>query len=209
MIVEEVMNKKLKTLTRENTIAEAIELMKSNKIRHIPIVDSNNRLIGILSDRDVRDASPSILIDKDKSQYNIRVDSIMTTNIITGTPLDFVEDVAAIFYEFKISCLPILSGDQLVGIITESDLLRTFMKITGSAEPSSHIELRLSHRPGSLSEIIQIFQKRNLNITNVLLYPGNDPDYKRLVLRTQVMNTDDVVDELQKEGFEVLWPKKI
>ncbi|MFZ7133616.1 MAG: CBS and ACT domain-containing protein [Eubacteriales bacterium] len=208
MIVEEIMNKNLKTITPDTTISEAIKIMALNKIRHLPVTDPYHCLVGIISDRDIRDASPSIFNQEDKSQYSAKVDTIMTMHMITGTPLDFVEDVAALFYEFKISCLPILADEKLVGIITESDLLRTLMHMTGANEPSSHIELKLAHRPGSLCQIIQVFQKRDLNILNILLYPSKDEGFKRLVIRTRLMNTDELVKELLEKGFEVLWPRK-
>ncbi|MFZ7119989.1 MAG: CBS and ACT domain-containing protein [Eubacteriaceae bacterium] len=209
MIVEEIMKKKLITLLPDSTISEAINIMRNNKIRHLPVIDKNNKLLGIVSDRDLRDASPSILNTHNEIEYQTKIESIMTTNLITGSPLDFVEDVAAILYEFKIGCIPILSMEKLVGIVTETDLLHTFVKITGAHEPSSHIELKIIDKPGILSQITSVFQERNLNIISVLLYPDKDIKYKILVIRAQIMNPNQIVSDLITKGYEVVWPKKI
>ena len=209
MIVEEIMKKEVITVMPSTTLLEATTIMKEHRIRHLPVVDDLFRLVGIISDRDVRDALPSILNHKDSSQLETPIHSIMSTNIITGTPLDFIEEVAAIFYEFKISCLPIVKREKLVGIITESDLLYTFVQLTGAHRPSSHIELSIEDRPGVLSQVSAIFQNLNLNIISILLYPSSEEHHKRLILRAQVMNTNDLVKELEKEGFDVLWPKII
>ncbi len=107
MIVEEIMKKNVETLFPENTIADAIKLMADRKIRHIPIVNSVKSLIGLVSDRDIKDAAPSIFHwDEHRGELEKPIKSIMTTNVITGHPLDFVEEISGIFYDHNISCLP-------------------------------------------------------------------------------------------------------
>ena len=122
MIIEEIMTTNLIILKEDQTILEAHTLMHQHKIRHIPITDEENRLIGLISDRDIRDALPSILWDKEKEQdvFQLPIHKIMRTDIITGHPLDFVEEIGSIFYEHKIGCLPIVQDHKLVGIITTS-----------------------------------------------------------------------------------------
>ena len=209
MIVEEIMKRKVITLKPTNTIFEAMEIMSQKRIRHLPVVDENNSLIGLISDRDIRDASPSIFRKEDESEYQKTIDTIMITNLITGSPLDFIEEVAAIFYDYRIGCLPILSGDELVGIVTETDLLYTFVQLSGAGEPGSHIEICLKDQPGVLSEIASIFRDLRINIISILLYPTSDEEYKKLIVRARVMNTDVLVKKLNEKGYEVLWPKKL
>ncbi len=86
----------------------------------------------------------------------------MKTNVITGHPLDFVEEVAALFYEHRISCMPIVKENKLVGIITESDLLYTLVQLTGAHQPGSQIEIKVPNRTGMLSEVTSMFQKETL-----------------------------------------------
>ena len=113
----------------------------------------------------------------------------MKKNVITGHPLDFVEEVAAVFYEHKISCLPIINDRKLVGIVTETDLLQTLVELTGANQPGSQIEVRVPNHSGKLSEITSIIKKRKANILSVLVYPDKkDEQYKILVIRVQTMN---------------------
>lgn len=208
MIVEEIMNTDVSTLTKEHTIADAIQLLSDRRIRHIPIVDGDNQLLGIVSDRDIKDATPSMLdIEGRKEVLNQSISSIMSTNIITGHPLDFVEEVSAIFYDTKISCLPIVKDHKLVGIITQTDLLHTLVELTGAHQPGSQLEVRVPNKPGKLFHVFSCIQNRKVNILSVLVYPDKkDEFYKIIVLRIQTMNPLSLIEDLEESGFEVLWP---
>lgn len=208
MIIENIMKKNVVTLTPEDSIATAINKLKQNKIRHIPITTNNGILVGIVSDRDIREASPSSLTSEQEkvSLLTKPLKEIMKTEVITAHPLDFVEEAAAIFYEKKIGCLPVIKHGKLVGIITETDVLYTFVQLTGAHQPSSRIEVRVPNRTGMLSEVSAIFHKKSVNISSVLVYPDQNEQYKILVFRVQTMNTMGVVNELQENGYTVLWP---
>lgn len=207
MIVEQIMQKNVITLHPDETLETAIQLMNKHHIRHIPITTKDHILTGIVSDRDLKDASPSIF----QSSHNMEVlqqplHSIMTTNVITGHPLDFVEEISAVLYEYRIGCLPILKHGKVVGIVTESDLLHTFVQLTGAHQPGSHIEVKVSNVAGMLAEVSTVFQNHNVNISSVLVYPDHDERYKVLVFRVQTMNTIHIVADLEAEGYTVLWP---
>jgi len=207
MILEQIMKTNVTTLKPTNTIAEAMETLNKQKIRHLPITDGSGKLIGIVTDRDIRDASPSIFHSNEHPEaFQKPLSSIMKTEVITGHPLDFVEEVAALFYEHRISCLPIVKEEKLVGIVTESDLLYTLVQLTGAHQPGSLLEVKVPNRSGMLSEVSAIFGKRNVNIASVLVYPDQDDEYKILVFRIQTMNPVGVIEDLQREGYTVLWP---
>ncbi|WP_339214274.1 acetoin utilization AcuB family protein [Ornithinibacillus sp. FSL M8-0202] len=212
MHVEEIMNRNVVTLSPTDSIAKAHELLVEYKIRHIPIVDKDNLVVGIVSDRDVRDASPSIFTSAD-SNSNIlekEISSIMSSPVLTAHPLDFVEEVARIFYDREIACLPVVHHDKLVGVITEKDLLYTLIQLTGTHVQGSQIEVKVPHKPGILPEVASIFGKRRVNISSVLVYPyRNDPDYKILVFRVQTMNPLPIIRDLRDAGYELMWPNNI
>jgi acetoin utilization protein AcuB len=208
MIVEEIMNTNVETLKPEDTIESAIKLLRDKKIRHIPIVNNQSELIGIVSDRDVKDGTPSIF-QKEKVDQELQnqLKLIMKTDVITGHPLDFVEEVAALFYEHNISCLPVIKEKKLVGIITETDLLHTLIQLTGAHQPGSQIEVKVPNKAGILYEVAGIIREHNANIHSVLVYPDkHDDSYKILVFRVKTMNPLGVVEHLKKEGYIVLWP---
>lgn len=208
MIVEEVMIKNVVSLQATNTIEEAINLMKTKKIRHLPIVDENNQLIGLVNASRLREASPSVFhVGEHLEDLQKPLSSIMRTDVIYGHPLDFVEEVAGLFYEHRISCLPITKDHKLVGIITETDLLRTLVELTGAHQPGSQIEIRVPNITGQISGITDLFHKRKANILSILVYPDKKDDhYKVLVFRVQMINPVGLIEELKNSGLQVLWP---
>ncbi|WP_050616073.1 acetoin utilization AcuB family protein [Bacillus testis] len=209
MLLEEIMSRDLVTLTEANTIHEAFDIMRKHHIRHLPIVDEQQHLVGLVSNQDIRDATPSIF----RSTHFLEdlqqpLKAILKKDVITGHPLDFVEDVAAVFYENKIGCMPVLLDGKLVGIVTETDLLHTFVKLTGANQPGSHIQIKVRNKPGILSDVAAIFKEKKVNIHSVLVYPAPDNDlFKILVIRVQTMNPSLVIKELRDKGYDIQWPE--
>ncbi|MYL34092.1 CBS domain-containing protein [Pontibacillus yanchengensis] len=210
MLVEQIMKTQVITCKPTETIESALKLLNDHHIRHIPIVDESNQVIGIVSDRDVRDASPSIFHihqDNDENELQNELRSIMSTPVTTIHPLDFVEEIASIFYEQEIACLPVTKANKLVGIVTEKDMLYTLIQLTGVNVQSSQIELKVINKPGILPEVTAVLGRRKVNITSVLIYPYEpDQRYKILVFRLQTMNPMPIIEDLHAEGYEVLWP---
>ncbi|MEO4051908.1 acetoin utilization AcuB family protein [Solibacillus sp. CAU 1738] len=208
MIVEQIMNTQVYTLELTNTIGDAVRLMREKNIRHIPIVNNTNEVVGIVTEHDIKNASSSTLLEKSNSDYfDIPIENIMVNNPIIGHPLDFVEEVALTFYDSKISCLPIVSGGELVGIVTTTDLLYTYIELTGAHKPGSKIDIRVTDKVGILHDITKVFSKYKVNVLSVLVYPDSENDKNRILsIRLQVINPLAIIEDLRKEGFDVLWP---
>lgn len=208
MIVEEIMKTNVAVLFPTNTIADAITLMESEHIRHIPIVNKENHLVGLVTVARIREATPSIFrANEHPEDLKKTIDTIMEKDVITGHPLDFVEEVAALFYEHKISCIPIINNRKLVGIVTETDLLRTMVELTGAHQPGSQIEIKVPNITGVLSDIAGIIRNRKANILSVLVYPDKeDEQNKIIVIRVQMMDPTGLIEDLKQAGHHVLWP---
>ena len=208
MIVEEIMKTDVAVLLPTDTIADAIRLMDTRKIRHIPIVNQNNHLQGLITIAKIREATPSIFhANEHPEDLKKPLETIMEKNVITGHPLDFVEEAAGLFYEHKISCIPIINDGKLIGIVTETDLLRTMVELTGAHQPGSQIEIKVPNLAGVLSEITAVIKERNANILSVLVYPDKkDNYYKILVIRVQTINPTALIQDLKQAGHQVLWP---
>jgi len=210
MLIQDIMRSSNVTLKKENTIGEAITIFRKGEVRHIPIINDDSEVIGIISDRDVRDALPSTLFPQEISiVFQVSVEKIMTTNVITCSQMDFVEEVATNFYQYKIGCLPVVSSGKLVGLVTEIDVLHTLVTLTGAYQPSSQIELLVRDQPGILSEVVTVFANENINIVSVLVYPAKDPLHKVLVFRIQTMNPLSMITKLKTEGYTILWPNEV
>ncbi|MFD1207194.1 MULTISPECIES: acetoin utilization AcuB family protein [Sporosarcina] len=207
MLIEEIMKREVASLSPSHTIQDAIELMKEKKIRHLPIT-IDRAVVGVVTDRDLKEAVPSTLSGlADVNVYKTPLEAIMTKNPLIGHPMDFVEETAVIFYDNQIGCLPIVSDDQLVGIITETDLLYKYIELTGAHQPGSQIEVRVPNIPGILFEVSKVFYEHKLNVLSVLVYPDKEnEDNKILVIRIKTMNPLNVIKGLRDNGFEVLWP---
>ncbi|MDX1806508.1 MAG: acetoin utilization AcuB family protein [Paenisporosarcina sp.] len=208
MLVEQMMNTNVLTLQPTHSIKDAIDLLRENKIRHLPITSEDGLVVGVLSDRDIKDATPSNLIENQQNDiYATPIEDIMTKNPLIGHPLDFVEEVATIFYDQKIGCLPIVSSGKLVGIVTETDLLYKYIELTGAHQPGSQIEVRVPNRPGILFEVSKVFHDHHSNVLSVLVYPDlQNDENKILVFRVKTMNPLGIIEDIRKEGFDVLWP---
>ena len=208
MIIEEIMKTDVAVLLPTNTIADAIRLMDTRKIRHIPIIDQNRHLLGLITVAKIREATPSIFhANEHPEDLKQPLETIMEKNVITGHPLDFVEEAAGLFYEHKISCMPIINDQKLIGIVTETDLLRTMVELTGAHQPGSQIEIKVPNLTGVLSDITAVIKKRNANILSVLVYPDKKDDrYKILAFRVQTMNPTALIQDLKQAGHQVLWP---
>lgn len=210
MLIEEIMNLDVATLYPNQTLKEAVALLREKKIRHIAVINEERQVVGVITDRDIKQATPSTLLEStDQSILDTPIEKIMTRNPITGHPLDFVEETATIFYDNRIGCLPIVSKGKLVGMITESDMLYKFIELTGVHQPGSQIEIRVPNKSGVLFEVSKVFYEFKTNVLSVLVYPDKkDENYKVLVIRVKTINPLKLISALEKEGFEVLWPSQ-
>jgi acetoin utilization protein AcuB len=207
MLIEEIMIRNVITLPSKATIEDAINLINHHTINHIPIINEQDQLIGIISDRDLRDASPSIFhLEEHLEDLKKPISSIMTKEVICAHPLDFVEEISSVFFEHKIGCIPIIENGNLVGIVTKTDILYTLIELTGANQPSSQIEIQVENVTGKLADIASIIRKRKTNIISVLVYPSKIEGFKVLVFRVQTMNPRNIIEDIKKEGYRVLWP---
>lgn len=207
MLLEEIMKTDVHTLAPSQTVQDVLDLFEDKRIRHAPVVE-DGKVVGVVTERDLKDALPSRFSVSPKiNAYEMKVSEIMTKNPITGHPMDFVEETALTFYDQKIGCLPVVSHDKLVGFLTETDLLYKYIELTGAHQPGSHIEIRVPNRSGVLYEVSKVFYNHKVNVLSVLVYPDKKNNANKvLVFRIQTMNPLAIIDDLQKEGFDVLWP---
>ncbi|MGE5552856.1 MAG: CBS and ACT domain-containing protein [Betaproteobacteria bacterium] len=206
MLVEDIMTRKVVTVTPQDSVAEALRRTKAGRFRHLPVVEGE-RLVGVVSDRDLRAAVSALVTDDaEEALEQIRVAVVMHGGAIVAHPLDPVEDAARLMYEYKIGCLPVLSGDRLVGIVTETDVLRSFVEMSGGLQSGSRLEVEAEDRPGVLAEIGEITRRHRVNVASVFTTPGKRPGRTVLVLRLQALDVRPVVRDLLAAGYEVRWP---
>ena len=210
MLVERIMTSPVETLHVNDTIHDAMNMMSRLSIRHIPIVGDDGNLAGIISDKDVNLALPSIASSDAELSLDLEVNKIMRQQVTTCHPLDFVEEIAKDFYHFAIGAIPVMRGKKIVGIVTQKDMLNTFLELTGIKELGSIIEIKIKDRMGVIFEIGKVFKDLNIKIVSISIYPDSDKkDYKIIVLRIDAMNPLIAIEKLKESGFKVLDPSEM
>jgi acetoin utilization protein AcuB len=185
------------TITANASISEAIELMKVNSIRHLPVVSRGKKLEGFLTLADLKQGLiPSMLGD-------LTLQDLMIQEPITVDPDDDIEFAAQLIYKNKIGGMPVVAGDQLVGIITATDILRAFIDMMGILSSTSRIDVVIGDQPGSLKTALQIINDAGGDIINVGM--TSQQTGKRIYyFRLAACKTAGIQTALQKQGLEVL-----
>lgn len=206
MLVKQIMTQKVVTIAPADSLRRADELLMQGRFRHLPVVDGD-RLVGIVSDRDIR--VPLFLNSRETALQTMeqkQIGQIMRQPVLTASPLMAVEQAAAIMHENKIGCLPVVEGERLVGILTESDIFRIFVEVMGVLVPSSRLQLSLDDRPGPLAEATRIIKDHNVNIVSLVTEPGGEPGQRTVVLRLQTIDPLPIIQALHDAGIEVVSP---
>ncbi|TDM13834.1 CBS and ACT domain-containing protein [Macrococcus bovicus] len=206
MLVERIMTSPCITINEECTIDEAIQLMRNKDIRHLPVVDELMRVKGIITDRDVNLALPSIL-GETEVKLDAPVANMMNRDVMTCHPLDFVEDIAVDFYELSIGSIPVVKKGRCIGIVTQKDMLNTFLELTGVMTPGSAVEVSVPDVPGIMHEVTKVFHAHRTSIESILVYRDKEnPGQKLVLIRMQSMNPRPIIDALNEAGFTVRTP---
>ena len=210
MLVRSRMTANVLTVTPTTTLGEALRITREQGIRHLPVVD-NGKLVGLLSDRDLRLAAPPAWAsDTDYAQLRAtfvekKISDVMTAHaIISTTEITPIEDAARLMYEHRIGCLPVMRGNDLVGILTETDVMRAFVELFGSGDGTSRIEVLIPNRPGELSRVVRaIGVDFKMNISGLVMPPKITGDDALIIARVQADNVDALVDHLRRIGYKV------
>src|SRR5574342_241608 len=158
MLVRDVMQSNVVTVEPRTTLPMALRLVQQRGIRHLPVVDGG-KLVGIVSDRDLKRAmaSSASTLERHELTYlldRLTLEEIMTRAVITTAPMFPVEEAARVMVKERISALPVTEGGRLVGIVTETDVLDLFVRAMGAGEPSSRLDVVLGDRRQALPEIV-------------------------------------------------------
>jgi len=184
------------TITAHASISEAIELMKINSIRHLPVVSQGNTLKGFLTLADLKQGLiPSMLGD-------LNLQDLIIKEPIMVTPDDDIEIAAQLIYKHKIGGMPVVRDGRLVGIITATDILRTFIDMMGILSSTSRIDVVIGDQPGSLKKALQIINDKGGDIINVGM-TAQQTGQRIYYIRLAACKTAAIKKALTKQGYEV------
>ena len=201
--VRDAMTRDVVTVGPEESAARAWGLCRESNIRHLPVVEGR-RLVGVVSDRDLRDLSPPRdTADQENTLGWVQIRDMMSTGVITAHPLDTIEHAAKVIYENRFNCLPVVADDEIVGIITSSDLVRTLVELTGAHGEGSWVEVEVPNEPGQLANITEVIRDRHVNIASVFLGPASREAYRTIVLRLETTDPTSIAGSLTDAGYVV------
>jgi acetoin utilization protein AcuB len=187
-----------------------MNLIRQRGIRHLPVVEGW-RLVGIVTDRDVRQASPSAATSLEIHELHyllekITIRDIMTSEVVTATPEMPIEAAARLMLTHRIGCLPVLRGMALVGIITETDILSAFVEVMGIQAEQTRLELVLEERAGAFLDACRIVQDQGGDIVSVVTATASHRGEQKKVMlfRLEGVVLDPLVTRLEASGHTVL-----
>ena len=185
------------SISPDASIREALEVMKNNAIRHLPVVGTGDRLVGFVTLADLKQGLiPSMLAE-------VSLKDLMVSDPITAHPDDDVELAARLIYTHKIGGIPVVEGDRLVGILTESDILRTFIDMMGILSSGQRIDIVAGTEPGILNRALRIIDRNGADVINVAM-AIEEKDQRVYHIRLSPCDTAPIKAALTDAGFKVV-----
>lgn len=210
MHVGRIMHTDLITVPPDTTIIKAKDIIAKKRINHLLVVDKNEELIGIVSDRDIKQswASPATTLSTHELNYlltQLTVEIIMVRKIVSISPGTTIERAARIMQENRISSLPVIEGEKLVGIITTNDVMEVLLRAIGFGEGSTRFTVLVEDRIGVVAEVAKLLKEQQINIRSLVTWPEkNHPGVYQLVMRVGAEDREKAISVLGDGGFKVL-----
>ena len=213
MFVSRSMTRKVITVGPETGLFEAQELMAESTIRHLPVIDPDDRLIGIVTDRDIRSALPYEFFkqhptEEEKQRFSrLQIKDIMSKNPLTISPTYTIQDALLMIQDAKVGALPVVDEEnRLKGIISVRDLLRAFINVLGIGEPGTLLCILVEEKVGQLKKIVDAITEENISFGSVLVARYWEENKRAVFPYLLTQNTARVKEKLQKLGFILLDP---
>jgi len=197
MLVARRMSRNPVAVSPKASIQEAMELMKKHSIRHLPVVNREKRLVGWVTDTDLRGALIASMIE------DLTVGDVMIADPVTVRSTDVLEQAALLITEHKIGGMPVLEDGKLVGVITVVDILQAFIDIMGVLGASSRLDVQLSDSRDAFQEVSRIIREHNGEIISVGILRQDSPE-RIYSFRIEKCDTGPLRQALEEQGHKVV-----
>ena len=215
MLVKWRMSKYPLTIGPEESLSDAHKYMNEQNVRHLPVVKSDEKMVGLVTEDDLLKAEPSSATSLNVWEIHyllmeVKVKAVMVKNVITTTEDTPIEEAAHLMLDHKIGCLPVIRDDKLVGIITESDIFRTFMELFAAREKGLRITLECPSKAGELAKITKAVADEGAYISACGTFQLDDTTKGGVVLKVRNVDSEILNDALSKiEGSKIIDIRKI
>lgn len=207
MLVKQRMTAKPFTTTPSSSVLDAQDTMRQRGVRHLPVVEGS-RVVGVISENDIDAALPSkaTTLSAQEATYlvsKLAVAKVMSRPVLTVSPDALLEEAAVLMRDRKIEMLPVVQGERLVGIITESDILDSFIDLLGFREHGTRLTIEARDETGVLSQMTGIMASHDANIQHIAVHRGN-LDYSVVIVGINTLNTDAIEADLEAAGMRII-----
>jgi acetoin utilization protein AcuB len=215
MLVRSYMSKPVITVAPSTPVSEALRTMRERGIRRLPVLDASDRLVGIVSDRDLLHAEPSPATSLSIWEITyllgrITVEQVMSREVLTVGPDTPVEAAAQLMVDRKIGGLPVVEAGRVIGVITETDIFRVFTMLLGAQEPGVSVTATADDRPGLLADLTGATAGAGGDVRAIVMYPADDGSKAAIFLKVTGLSSDQLseairphvgrVDEVRENG---------
>jgi acetoin utilization protein AcuB len=206
MLVQDVMRTSVVTVTPSTTLPNAVHAMRELGVRHLPVLEGT-RLVGIVSDRDLKRAMASSANSLSANELTylldrVRIQEIMTRTVTTIAPMFPVEEAARLMVSERISALPVTERGRLVGIITETDVLKLFVRALGAGEPSSRLDVATGAGRHAVSDVVGTIEGAGASISSLMTLV-DAAGARELIVRVATINPARAIHALEAKGYKV------
>lgn len=206
MYVQQFMTSQVITVSPNESILNAMNIMKTKSINRLPVMNSG-KLVGLVTDGDLRAASPSPITSLSKFEMNellskISIKDVAVKKVVTCTPDTLIEDAALLMREKKIGALPVMAGDKMVGIITQNNVMDAFLDVMGARSPGKRIVIEVRDEMGIIFEVSSIIKHYGVDITSLAVY--HLPNKKvQILCHLDGERANEAVNTLIEKGFNI------
>ena len=205
-----IMRTDLVTIAPDTSLVKARDIIAEKRIEHLLVVDKQGNLIGIVSDRDLKQtwASPATALSAHELNYLLKqltVETMMVTKIVSVTPGTTIERAGLIMQEHRIGALPVMDKGKLVGIITTTDVTAVLLDALGINGDSTRFVVLIKDRVGMVAEVSRILKEAEINIRSFVTWPEKRyPGVYHFVIRVAAADGEKAISTLTEAGFKVL-----
>jgi acetoin utilization protein AcuB len=212
MFISKLMTRRVVTIDPDADVQKAQKKMSGAHFHHLPVVDQDKRLVGIVTDRDIRSAMPSSLsseyISEKETLLRIKIKDIMTKDIITISPLDTLQDALLLLQRKKVGAFPVVDEQsKLVGIISVRDMLREFIAVLGLEEPGMLLCVAVENKVGQMKKIVDAITEENISFGSIMVARHWEAGKRAVFPYLLTQNIGPLKRKLKNMGYTLLDPK--
>jgi acetoin utilization protein AcuB len=209
MYIDRIMHTDLITVSPQTTLVQARDLIDKKKIDHLLVVNDKKKLVGIVSDRDLKQnwASPATSLSTHELNYlltKVVVSMIMIKTVVTVPTSTTIERAALVMQQHRISALPVMEDGELAGIITSTDVMAVLLQAIGISDESIRLSIFVRDSIGKLAEVADALKDETVNIQSIFCWPDNRyPGITEIVFRVANQDGAKATAALNNKGFKV------